>query len=894
MVISIGYLLWGVALAALLLAWRRTAQDLPATPWRWVIWSALLVLAAGLLFRPHEDIFGGEDPGSYLNSGVTYARQKTLFYTDPLLAQVPTADRPVFLCGHSGYGKTKDACLWVRDLPTARIGPWFQPAYPLMMSAVALVAPPRLVLYVAPLLGLLTALALACLAARLIRRPWAGAAAFLFYVLNPIVAWNARSPRAELGAGLFVILGWALLLAAWDRRAWQRWPDTVLGLLCVGLAPLFHSTAWFAALPTFALLAVAAMRGRKDFLLVIPLALVGVAAYLAQVRLATDCYGLWRFVEPILAHPLLPALLLAAGAVPTIAVSFRAARRATAPVIAVLPAPLWRRLVPAVITVAVIVAATLTRDTGGRLPFLPYASVNYLALADFHGLIQLTSRLVALTALCGWILLIVRPAPAVPGKAFFLAALFPAIMLTGWMNNYMMETRRLVAFTAPLLAICLAALVTAVAQLRIPGRRVAGALLAAGLLAAGIHGRGVLYRQTDYRGFYRFLKPLAGTIRESNGILLGEYSRIAAPFEHFFGIPTLSLDNERRSDYRTAERAWEAIMRAHPNQPAYFLTPFQPPCSDRFTFDLVRTSQYAHSRLETGRRQVPSKTRPWSVDLTLYRVRLHDDPGARKPAFPYLRRPDAGNMGLWSFSQLRTDTPTVDTLALGNGTNAEIALPPAVNGTPCRRLLVLSLATDLGVPAVPGIALAPAGASWTAQSHDLGSGWCASDIILGTGTEASSLRLSAPAPLLVADVLLITTNGSIRAPGLFEGRTVQRAPLPPFTSRWTRATAGVVLPVPQATGGLLLAFLTGPGVPEGAEVTIGQGNPGGHLPAPVASGIWRWYAWPMRSVPASDYAWHTIHTIPSWDPHLDNFPHDLGVRVGALAVIKNAVSEPSR
>ena len=140
MIMQVGILLWLVALAAVVRLLRISHCDLSPRLLNGVFLGSLLV-SIFLLFRPHEEIIGGEDAGSYLNSGVEYARQGRLFYVDPLLAMVPPRVRPDFFYGHAGFGMTKDACLWVRDLDRAVVGSHFQPAYPIAMSVVARFGP---------------------------------------------------------------------------------------------------------------------------------------------------------------------------------------------------------------------------------------------------------------------------------------------------------------------------------------------------------------------------------------------------------------------------------------------------------------------------------------------------------------------------------------------------------------------------------------------------------------------------------------------------------------------------------------------------------------------------------------------------------------------------------
>ena len=201
----------------------RCLDDDPARA-RTAGWGVLaaLVLAVPLYFRPHEELLGGEDPGAYINSAATFARTGQIRYIDPLLAQVPPAQRGAFLYGHELFLKTKDACLWVKDLKRAEIGPWFQPAYAVLLSLPLKYLPGWYALYGAPLLTLLAALALAALGAQLFGRRRGGLLTLLFFLLLPVVLWNGRSPRAEWGAVLFFWLALALATAAVAFRRFRK------------------------------------------------------------------------------------------------------------------------------------------------------------------------------------------------------------------------------------------------------------------------------------------------------------------------------------------------------------------------------------------------------------------------------------------------------------------------------------------------------------------------------------------------------------------------------------------------------------------------------------------------------------------------------------------------
>jgi hypothetical protein len=176
---------------------------------------AVLVVAVPFYFRPHEDLLNSEASNSSLNAAATFARTGQLTYTDELLAKLPEADRPAFFYGPDTLGPTKDACLWVKNLRTAEIGPRYQPAYPVLLSLPLKLLPAWCVLYVTPLLTLLVALALAALAMQLFGQHRGGILAMPFFLLNPVVLWTGRSACAEWGAVLFFWLGLALLARAW-------------------------------------------------------------------------------------------------------------------------------------------------------------------------------------------------------------------------------------------------------------------------------------------------------------------------------------------------------------------------------------------------------------------------------------------------------------------------------------------------------------------------------------------------------------------------------------------------------------------------------------------------------------------------------------------------------
>jgi len=155
-----GLFLWVFSLVVLFRTVRGGLRTSGFTRCRAALALLPALAAALLLFRPHEDLLGGQDQGAYVNAAATYSRTQALSYRDPLLSLVPPPVRPDFFYGDDLFPDTKDMCLWVENVEQALIGTWFQPAYPVLMSVVASLGSGFGMLYVSPLFALFTALAL--------------------------------------------------------------------------------------------------------------------------------------------------------------------------------------------------------------------------------------------------------------------------------------------------------------------------------------------------------------------------------------------------------------------------------------------------------------------------------------------------------------------------------------------------------------------------------------------------------------------------------------------------------------------------------------------------------------------------------------------------------------
>ena len=885
MVLMCSVVLWAVALAAVgrcvVLLLRVETARRRAVP---AALTALLVGSALLFFRPHEEILGGEDPGAYVNASATFSRQSRVFYQDPLLAQVPVADRPAFFYGHTGFGLTKDACLWVRDVSTATVGPWFQPAYSVMMSLLARLGPAWLVLYGAPLLAWLAMLALASLGAQLLGRRGDGVLTALLFVLNPVVVWNARSPRAELGALLFFWAGLALVAHAWRSPHERRLADFVLGGVCLMLAPLFHITAWYGLVPFVAVLLVKAALGRRLFALTIPLAVGGAVLYVLYLFYVTDCYHILPVLTR-LATPLAGVLACAALA----AILWLATQLSRPP-----RGPVERPQYAIAgfllaLTVGVLLLSWWGRDAQGRLPLLPSGNwTSSLILADFRGFGRLVSRAALLAGLAGWGALLFRRGAHADLRLGLCAALLPALLFSGWMNNYMMETRRLLIFHAPMLSLCLAALIATVASRGRRWRAWVTAGLTLLLLAFLWRGRTHLIRQVDFAGSYRFFEQFAAPIRAEHGLLLAEYSKAGAPLEHLFGIPTLELDNEYHAEsYPQAEAAWAGIMQAHPERAFFFLTPFQKPFSERFDFQLVRRSTLQTTALNRESNELPRRILPVEETYTLYRLQLRN-PARTAPvrgALPYRFQPDGGQVGLRGFANVRNESWNLRGLALQSGVeclvplDAEDGPPLSVDGI---YLFFHGPFTPIRRPQLRGLPVLWARQDWLWLSDE----WW---VLRLRGPEfriPRQLELYSPVDGFLGDVQLLRNGVFTSVTAAWPADIMAEKKDAPIRVRWTRARAGLILPAPSGPDGELYLYFAAPEA-VGPQIDLRIGTRAGSVAATraVPTGPPGWQIFRTADIGLTPpQAAVTLAVDPPWKSGIRGFPSDLGILLGFVVV----------
>lgn len=881
MILACGILLWLVAGIA---TWQLIAYSKRSSPLTQLQITLLLaVLSAGsiLLFRPHLEMFGGEDAGAYLNSSVTYAREGTLFPADPLLSLVPAPVRPIFFYNVGLYGQTKDGVLWIKNLSDATLRPHFQPAYPLMMSLPAAIGPTRLILYVAPLFTLLAALSFWALGTQLFRCNWAGLATAAFFLASPVTVWHGRCARAEMPAVFFLFAGLFFLLHAWKNKNANQLPAIILGSICVFASTFFHILTWLAIIPLSICFCFVLFNGRKEFLAYFLCCISALVLFLLQTVFVTDTYFLgeslgkaYRALTPT--H--LATLLLIAIAFIVFLTHFRKIRCFIAD--SILSSPRWLGMIVLIFSLCGFFFVVFLGDA------FPVRGVlqPYLRWTDFEGIGFLLSKPILLLGLVGGILLVLRQGRGGQNERILLwIILLPGILLMGWVENYMLDNRRFVLFLIPWLALSFAAIIMLL-QERIPGKAYtasAGVLL---ILMLTIQNRTHLYTLQEYEGLLDFFAPFAQTVKENNGILLFEYTRFGAIFNHFFGIPTLSLNNEVHPDYSEAEKAWRDIMLTKPERPAYFATPFQTPQSEHFDFNPVRHDHYSGYVLKQERRRLPTRINAHSIDLKLYRMSLKSQrtTKASSPIFPYHAQMNMGNMGLTQFANLRRSQMAMVGIPFPGG--KEVSLPLRLSEVSDLSELMFIIHASGGESQIPpdmgvigGEAHLPV--QWSSLTPD----WWLASVLLSDWKHPDTIVLRPQSDLILCGIYYIS-GGNIKPVAIEALPGSTQVVIPFIQARWARNNANMLLPLPETQVDVFIlmkeAENQGP-----REIHLKDGS---ELLATfeLQPNNWSWHMLRLPSTYADKDRFRLTFRVPSpWDPGLSNFPSDLAVLVGHVSVV---------
>ncbi|WP_459939114.1 hypothetical protein [Desulfonatronum parangueonense] len=796
-----------------------------------------------------------------------------MFPVDPLLSQIPEPVRPIFFYNEGLYGQTKDGVLWIKDLEEARLRPHFQPAYPLLMSFIATIMPAKLILYVAPLFTLFAAFAMWTMGTLLFRSNWAGLASATFFLANPVTVWHGRCARAETPAVFFLFAGLFFLLYAWKNRNAFQLQTILLGSICVFISSFFHILTWFAIIPLSVWIFFMLLNGRKEFRAFFLCFFVSITLFLLQTIFVTDAYSLahtlGRLTDTLNVKHLIAGLVFLG-----FLAFFFAYYQKYQHLLSGRISP--RRLGTLIVAVS-LSALLFVVFLGDTYPIRGLLQ-PYLRWTDFEGLRYLLSRPLLLLSLLGGILLVMREGQGGQAERILLwIVLLPGILLMGWVDNHMLDNRRFLLFLVPWMALSFMALIMFLRE-RIPGKTYAACAAMLLILFLTIQNRTHLYTLQEYENLLDFFAPYAQTVKENNGILLFEYTRFGAIFDHFFGIPTLSLNNEIHLDYTAAEKAWQNIMLAQPDRPAFFATPFQPPQSNLFDFTPVHQDRYSGLVLKQERRRLPTIINTHYFYLTLYRMSIAQEATA---TFPFHAQINAGNMGLTRFANMRREQLPIQAIPMAAG--KEYALPIQLPDTAAPSELLLIFHKSFFSSDMPPDMKIKNEADFSIDWLSLAPGWWLARILFADPQPGEMITL-----LPQTDLLLSTVKGvfgehvhdfDLRE---FPGRT--QVVIPFIQARWARNNADMILPLPERQSDVFILMIEH-GSEEGRELHL-HGDSDLLQTLHLLPATWAWHMLRLPAEYASSNRLRLTFRVPTpWDPGLSNFPDDLAVLVGHVSVV---------
>jgi hypothetical protein len=811
-IVILAFLLWAVVIAVSARLWVIGGESVVWGAGRRILWCMLLLIAAVLFLRPHEDIFGGQDTGAYITGSAVFAREGSLSYPDPLLSQLAEDERVPFVT--TKHYSSKYHCLWLPHFPEPTMRTWFQPAYPIMAGLLTHLFPPGAVLYVIPLMAILAGLAIRALASRLFDHPWAGEAAFVCYVLNPLVVWHARYPRSEVIANFLLMGGLCLLVFAWRKGRGVAWGDLLLGALCLNLAPFFHVSSWMVVIIVSVLVVLAILAGRDDFLLFPLVAGITFFLFLYQAFVIADPYGLARFVRPVM--PYRPALTVI-GATLTVllyGVSWFMRRRRTTTAqhgetLTSRVGPVLRLGGAVLILGAFLVVAWLAYHTSADE--LKKYITRYLWRTDLRCVVEMISLPTALLGLAGVVVMALRSGRGTAERWVVLAALVPASLVIGNFYDFFM-TRYMMIVILSLLTLGLTAAVTLIPATGVRGIRLfTAALILVCLL--GMHNRSLLIQHVQFKGFTRYMAEVADEVKQVDGMALCEYTQFAAPLDLFFGVPTLGLSNERLWDYADAETAWLGLMRRNPGKRAFFITPYErPPVSKRFLFVPHGLREYAGERIMAHRWALPTAVADWGCGLRMYEMFpvSGDDSGPSEQALPWVGDFGYGNMGLHGFEAPRGN-PAIQTscLRLHPETPLSIPLKPASG----EQEIWLIACSDDASQAKPSVRLEHGGAVLPGNLQHLINDWWLYRTDLPASeaeTLTGALKVYGGEHTLLSAVRRVSGDNVDPLFDAWQTPASEPYTVGPFDSRWASRDSSFSVPVPARGNAYLLSFVLAP------------------------------------------------------------------------------------
>jgi hypothetical protein len=501
-----------------------------------------------------------------------------------------------------------------------------------------------------------------------------------------------------------------------------------------------------------------------------------------------------------------------------------------------------------------------------------------------------------LLSFAGIIFSLISPTPNRNFRIILLLISLPSLLFMGKIENFMMS-RYMMIVCVPIFVVFLTLCcwyLNSIVRARFNFKIIPYLLI--GLVAAlQLYGKTHLITTVENKGMLNFIRPFANHIKEANGIVLSEYPRISAPFEHIFGIPSLGIDNEMQNDYTLPLQEWAKIMSNDCSKKAFFLTPFQQPVHPYFVFKPITNAIFRTKRLISAFNTFPHNVGEAQIHLKLFEMLIASN-GLQEVFSPPTNHPmrlysasmeiGAGNLSLSNFANLRNDRWEV--YGVNVGSNEDIVLTAEVvkkfeSIVPERVDIVVF--SFLGVPPLP----LECNGSKSAPPVHLAGNWYFYPLPGGIIKETQKIKTRTP---LLFTQLLIHKGSDTTISILPDGGELKKAKelLP---ARWARARSAIALPSyalmqePE-----LWVFCYASPLPAEQENSLSseiEPLTSSQQSAVLIPERWQWVVIKFSDIKVENINqaayWAKINTACGWNPEKANFPDDLGVLMAYPVVV---------
>jgi|GEM_PF-948864 len=489
----------------------------------------LIIVTAGFLFfRPTEYIFGGWDPGVYINTAVHIERTGGIVIDDPAPPYFPEGEWASYSRKHSAGYPEKYPGFRRTGSDGNRLLPQFYHLFPSLLALSYFPDGMGGIFYLTPILGLLSLLAIYLAVSELM--DWKTALLSIFLIaINMAEIWQARSPVTEI-LSQFILFSGLFLLARFLKRG-ESFTACLAGSI-FGILILSRISA---------------------LLIFLPLAIFFYCRWFLSFR-RKDLY----FLLPLLAltvYSLLSGLLFGGHYIKSAFNNFLGS------------GSLWLWLIPAAAIVGVRLAPQKKREMIGHWikrrgfrwsacviiialvgfgyfirPHDPSMSADRTNLIELGWLLTLPGLLLSIAGIC---LLIMEERKGYTWVFLLVTLTFAIVFLCRQLIHpyYMWAARRYMVMVVPGFLICAAWFITRVGRLRLRTARWVAVILF--LIVAGweIYDSRVLFTHREYRGAVEFMDKMADTVRGGDLILVegDSLDKLPAPLHLIYGFSVLPL-----------------------------------------------------------------------------------------------------------------------------------------------------------------------------------------------------------------------------------------------------------------------------------------------------------------------------------------------------------------